>query len=238
MPRALKIGTLAVLSSTIVFAIGSQAGAQANALSDAQTKRDESAATTSLLVPSSTPSPATATPAIAADTHRPTQKSAGNVAEALPPPRNPGRAATAGPSNRLARRQPFMRPTGPDPADPNAIPLAEPATTGEVIPAPAGSEVTVRPTPPISVDTDRHARRMYRSSGEVELRMMVKNPADGCVYEIPLCIPACCTGEPTMDEWCGLFGRGVVEYCWECGFRAKVVFRHVLGDVKVEYDGR
>jgi hypothetical protein len=79
---------------------------------------------------------------------------------------------------------------------------------------------------------------MYRSSGEVHLMMMVKNPADGCVYEIPLCIPACCTGEPTMEEWCGLFGRGVVEYCWECGFTAKVIFRHVIGDVKVEYDGK
>jgi hypothetical protein len=78
---------------------------------------------------------------------------------------------------------------------------------------------------------------MYRSSGEVQLVMMVKNPADGCIYEIPLCVPACCTGEPVMSEWCGLFGRGVVEYCWECGFTAKVKFRHILGDVKVEYDG-
>jgi hypothetical protein len=105
------------------------------------------------------------------------------------------------------------------------------------MPAPETTEAIVRPTPHITTDTDRGARRMYRDSGEVELVMVVKNPADGCLYEIPLCVPACCTGEPTMNEWRGLFGRGVVEYCWDCGFRATVKFRHILGDVKVEYDG-
>jgi hypothetical protein len=105
------------------------------------------------------------------------------------------------------------------------------------MPAPETTEAIVRATPHITTDTDQGARRMYRESGEVVLVMVVKNPADGCLYEIPLCVPACCTGEPTMNEWRGLFGRGVVEYCWDCGFRATVKFRHILGDVKVEYDG-
>jgi hypothetical protein len=89
----------------------------------------------------------------------------------------------------------------------------------------------------MTTDTDRGARRMYRSSGEVELVMIVQNPADGCLYEIPLCVPACCTGEPVMKERRGLLGRGVVEYCWDCGFTATVKFRQILGDVKVEYNG-
>jgi hypothetical protein len=67
--------------------------------------------------------------------------------------------------------------------------------------------------------------------------MVTKNPADCCLYEIPLCVPACCEGEPTVTSGCGLLGRGVVEYCWPCGFSATVKFRHVLGDVKVDYDG-
>jgi hypothetical protein len=38
-----------------------------------------------------------------------------------------------------------------------------------------------------------------------------------------------------MSEGRGLLGRGIVEYCWPCGFKAKVKFRPVLCDVKVDY---
>jgi hypothetical protein len=95
----------------------------------------------------------------------------------------------------------------------------------------------IHPALPIKYDTDSDARRMYRHNGEVELIMVTQNPADGCFYEIPLCIPACCTGEPIMSGGRGIFGRGVVEYCWPCGFRAIVKFRHILGDVRVDYEG-
>jgi hypothetical protein len=66
--------------------------------------------------------------------------------------------------------------------------------------------------------------------------MVAKNPADCCLYEIPLCVPACCVGEPTVTEGRGLFGRGVVEYCWPCGFTATLKFRPVRCDVKIHYD--
>jgi hypothetical protein len=112
----------------------------------------------------------------------------------------------------------------------------EPMPAPEVLPGPADG-VEVRPAPPIEYDTDGDARRMYRRTGEVHLAMVTQNPADGCFYEIPMCIPACCTGEPIISSGRGIFGRGVVEYCWACGFRAKVKFRHVLGDVEVEYEG-
>ena len=111
------------------------------------------------------------------------------------------------------------------------------------MPAPAGAPpaapaagVSVKPTPPIVYDTDHDARKMYRS-GQVELVMVTQDPSDGCCYEIPLCIPACCTGDPKVSSGRGIFGRGVVEYCWACGFRAKVKFRHTLGDVRVDYEG-
>ena len=99
------------------------------------------------------------------------------------------------------------------------------------------AELVVHPAPPIEYDTDGDARRMYRHSGQVELIMVTQDPADGCFYEIPLCIPACCTGEPMVSSGRGIFGRGVVEYCWPCGFRAIVKFRHILGDVRVDYEG-
>jgi hypothetical protein len=94
----------------------------------------------------------------------------------------------------------------------------------------------VHPAPPIDYDTHRSARRMYRS-GQMDLVVVAQDPADGCCYEIPLCIPACCSDAPKVSSGRGIFGRGVVEYCWSCGFRAKVKFRHVLGDVKVDYEG-
>jgi hypothetical protein len=148
------------------------------------------------------------------------------------------------PSNTTVKR-PFMRPAEPLApakgklvgAEPMPSPGAAPAVLEPVAPEhPSASSVRVSPTPPIKYDTDRDARRMYRS-GQIRVVMLTQDPADGCTYEIPLCIPACCEGEPRVSCGRGLLGRGVVEYCWPCGFRAIVKFRRVLGDVKVEYEG-
>ena len=109
---------------------------------------------------------------------------------------------------------------------------SQPALSAE-LPAPKNA---VRPAPPIKYDTDSDARRMYACFGSVELIMVTCNPCDGCYYEIPLCVPACCKEAPTVSNRRGLFGRGVVEYCWPCGFEAIVKFRKV-GDIRVDYEG-
>jgi hypothetical protein len=164
---------------------------------------------------------------------------ANEEAEMLPVPARPNHQPSVAEESSRSAKQPFMRP---------ATPRRVPATTAlsvteETVPAPApesiveGPAIEVRPAPPIKYDTDRHARRMYRESGEMNVVMIARNPADGCYYEIPMCIPACCTGEPKVDGGRGILGRGVVEFCWECGFTAVVKFRHVLGDVKVDYEG-
>jgi hypothetical protein len=141
-----------------------------------------------------------------------------------------------------AARQPFMRPAQPrEPAQGELTNQVEtmpaPADAPPPPSAPLTTELDVRPTPSIKYDTDGDARRMYRRSGQIDLVMVTKNPADGCYYEIPLCIPACCTGDPVVSGGRGIFGRGVVEYRWSCGFRAIVKFRQVLGDVRVDYEG-
>jgi hypothetical protein len=120
----------------------------------------------------------------------------------------------------------------------------------ESVPAPSSTGTSIAPTtslpapmdfaparrpPHVVYDTDREARRMY-AGGSVNLVMVAENPADKCLYEIPICIPACCTGAPSVHSYLGLFGRGVVEYCWPCGFRAIVKFRNI-GDVRVDYEG-
>ncbi|HEX5105730.1 MAG TPA: hypothetical protein VFV87_18045 [Pirellulaceae bacterium] len=45
-----------------------------------------------------------------------------------------------------------------------------------------------------------------------------------CLVEVPVCIPACCSGAPTVCSHCGHFGHDVVEYSWCCGYHLKVVF--------------
>jgi hypothetical protein len=67
----------------------------------------------------------------------------------------------------------------------------------------------------------------------------VKDPCDcccsPCVAEIPVCLPACCKN-PCVCCKCGLFGRGVVTYSYDCGCCITIVFRN-CGDVIVKYSG-
>jgi len=57
------------------------------------------------------------------------------------------------------------------------------------------------------------------------------------VVDVPMCIPACCKGEPCVKGRCGLFGRSIVWYEWCCGFKARVVFDK-CGDICVTYYGK
>jgi hypothetical protein len=163
----------------------------------------------------------------------------------LPPPSKPTKEifppqqTPQQPAKPVAKR-PFMQPAEPrEPArgqlTAESEPMPVPPGAPTVPPAPTISGPAVHAAPPIDYDTHHKARRMYRS-GQVQLVMVTQNPADGCCYEIPLCVPACCTGDPVVSGGRGILGRGVVEYCWSCGFKAKVKFRHILGDVKVDYE--
>jgi hypothetical protein len=69
--------------------------------------------------------------------------------------------------------------------------------------------------------------------------LMVKDPCDcscnPCAAEIPVCLPACCK-TPCVSCKCGLLGRGIVTYSYDCGVCVTVVFRN-CGDVVVVYRG-
>ncbi len=93
----------------------------------------------------------------------------------------------------------------------------------------------MKPTPRIDYDTHHDARKMLRS-GQIRIVVLTQDPAAGCYYQIPLTVPACCVGEPSVSGGRGLLGRGIVAYEWPCGFKAKIKFRHILGDVKVDYE--
>lgn len=109
-----------------------------------------------------------------------------------------------------------------------------PAAAPEELAPPVQDGVVAHPVAKIDYDVTRRARRMFAGAKFVELTMITQNPADGCFYEIPLCLPECCLGEPQVTGYCGLLGRGVVKYCYECGLEVEVKFR-LRGDVEVEY---
>ena len=104
------------------------------------------------------------------------------------------------PTNSTVKR-PFMQPAQPrEPARGQLSAQTEPmpAPEGQPLAGPPVRDPNVHPAPPIEYDTDHDARKMYRS-GQVQLVMVTQDPSDGCCYEIPLCIPACCTGEPKVS---------------------------------------
>src|SRR5262249_53097839 len=67
--------------------------------------------------------------------------------------------------------------------------------------------------------------------------LLVKDPCDccctPCLAEIPVCLPACCKN-PCIGCRCGLFGRGIVTYSYDCGCCVTIVFTR-CGDVIVKY---
>jgi hypothetical protein len=128
---------------------------------------------------------------------------------------------------------------------PAAPPTAEPQQPVETSPAPLEvltddrcCDVAPAPTCPTPCITYHH-RRIRKAcydpcAGMAEMVLAVKNPCSCCTVEVPVCVPVCCVDVPCVDSRCGLFGRGIVEYSWECGFRVLVVInKH--GDVRVTY---
>ncbi|MBI2825826.1 MAG: hypothetical protein HYX69_14160 [Planctomycetia bacterium] len=70
----------------------------------------------------------------------------------------------------------------------------------------------------------------------VETVLKVVNPHTCCAVDVPVCLPACCDGCPTVASRCGILCRGVVTYDWCCGYRVVVRFDR-CGDVTVVYRG-
>ncbi|HET6880988.1 MAG TPA: hypothetical protein VFI31_12580 [Pirellulales bacterium] len=66
----------------------------------------------------------------------------------------------------------------------------------------------------------------------IETVLTATHPCTGCPVAIPVCVPACCTGAPCVTCRRGLFGVGVAEFDWACGYRVVVRFKHT-GEVVV-----
>lgn len=66
--------------------------------------------------------------------------------------------------------------------------------------------------------------------------LRVEDPCTCCPVDISVCLPACCTGAPSICCHKGILGRTVVTYDWCCGFRVTVRFL-ANGDIVVATRG-
>jgi hypothetical protein len=83
----------------------------------------------------------------------------------------------------------------------------------------------------------RHCRRVCCDCRPpVKAVLKVVDPRCCCYLDVPVCLPACCEGEPCITSRCALFGRSIVEYSWCCGVKVRMVIAK-CGDVRVTYFG-
>lgn len=57
-----------------------------------------------------------------------------------------------------------------------------------------------------------------------EVILQVCDPCTGCKYDVPVCIPACCCGAPSVCYKHTLIGNGKVIFEWACGHKVVVRF--------------
>lgn len=60
----------------------------------------------------------------------------------------------------------------------------------------------------------------------VPIVLKVCHPCTGCMLDVPVCIPACCTGAPCVSNHCTLIGHGKTVFSWSCGHSVTVRFTH------------
>ena len=87
--------------------------------------------------------------------------------------------------------------------------------------------------------THRARKRWYCCEPTMQTVLLVPDSRKcSCcgLFEVPVCIPACCVGEPTQKCHAGIFGRGKVVYTWCCGFKLVVTIKK-CGDIVVTYIG-
>lgn len=116
----------------------------------------------------------------------------------------------------------------------------EPAAAAPTSPAPAvavaASCAPAKCCPPSICYRNHKGCGCFDPCKRMDMVLQVKDPCTCCLVNVPVCIPACCTGAPSVCCHKGFLHRNVVEYSWPCGFCLKVVFDR-CGDVTVHYYG-
>jgi hypothetical protein len=138
-----------------------------------------------------------------------------------------------------ASRASDLRAAEPLPAP---VPSASPGAPSQsiVVPAQPGKEIPLAGSPCGPCVQYRHHGRPIcccdcNAPAQIKTVLIVKDPQDCCCcVAVPVCLPGCCTGEPCVTSRCGILGRGIVRYDYDCGVRVTITFR-ARGDLVVTY---
>ena len=66
----------------------------------------------------------------------------------------------------------------------------------------------------------------------IKTTLTVCHPCTGCEIEVPVCLPGCCTGDPTSCDRSTLIGAGLTRFEWCCGYSVVVRYKR-CGDITV-----
>ena len=105
------------------------------------------------------------------------------------------------------------------------------AQGGAIVASPAGGASCCCPAPCITYRHRGHHRACCDCAPSYETVLLPTNPSTCCPVAVPVCLPGCCQGAPSMSCHSGLF-HSVVRYDWCCGYSVTVRFKH-NGDVVV-----
>jgi hypothetical protein len=127
-----------------------------------------------------------------------------------------------------------------------AIESAAPVSTAQYAMPPAGAVAPTQPgmvmapgtaagcccpAPCISYRHRGHHRVCCDCAPSYETVLLPTNSNTCCPVAVPVCLPGCCQGEPSVSCHSGLL-HSVVRYDWCCGYSVTVRFKH-NGDVVV-----
>lgn len=110
---------------------------------------------------------------------------------------------------------------------PEAAPVDGAAVNGAPMSGPAMGGSCCCPAPCIKYRHHGHHKVCCGCAPSYETVLCATNPKTCCPVNIPVCVPGCCTGAPSMS-----CHHNTVRYQWCCGYKVTVRFKH-NGDVVV-----
>jgi hypothetical protein len=82
----------------------------------------------------------------------------------------------------------------------------------------------------LSTDADAFGRRdCCPPPPPIPVVLEVCHPCTGCKYEVPVCVPACCTDTPCVKFEKTLVGYGKTVFTWKSGHTVVVRYPHTGG---------
>ena len=83
----------------------------------------------------------------------------------------------------------------------------------------------VAPAPPAAAAPKVSCAPACNPCQKMNIILQVKDPCTCCIVEVPVCIPVCCTGNPSVCCHRGFLGRQIVTYSWCCGVSVDIIFK-------------